>query len=117
MLEVPFALTIMAIFGVTITIVAVLIFGLSLLIEILGGILVVIILVLSLPFLFINWIIGLFMGKEYLILKDQNGKTIKVDEETYRENLEVFQDKFLGNEILPSWVHKYQKGNDKTNDH
>lgn len=57
------------------------------------------------------------MEKEYLILKDQNGRTIKVSEEDYRENIELFQDIKIVNEVLPNWIHKYKKGVSKSNDY
>lgn len=56
------------------------------------------------------------MEKEYLILKDQDGRTIKVSEEDYRENIELFQDIEIANEVLPNWIHKYKKGVNKSND-
>lgn len=45
---------------------------------------------------------------EYLIMKDQDGKTIKITEEEFRDNLELFQNLNIINETLPSWVFKYQ---------
>lgn len=51
------------------------------------------------------------MEKEYLILKDQNGKTIKVSEEEYKENQDLF-DSIINDESTqkPSWLVK-GKGN------
>lgn len=56
------------------------------------------------------------MEKEYLILKDQDGRTIKVNEEDYRENIELFQNIDVVNEVLPNWIHKYKKGVCTSND-
>ena len=46
--------------------------------------------------------------EKYLIMKDQDGKTIKITEEEYKDNLELFQSLNIINEQLPSWVFKYQ---------
>ena len=47
------------------------------------------------------------MPEEYLILKDQDGKTIKVSEEQYKENKELFDSIIKDDTIIkPSWMKK-----------
>lgn len=48
------------------------------------------------------------MEQEYLILKDAQGNTIKVSEEQYKNNPDLFNTIIEDNGNLPSWLSKYK---------
>lgn len=57
--------------------------------------------------LFLEFLIGYSMTEEVLILKDQNGQTIKVTEEQYKANKDLFDSIINDNRIdKPSWLRK-----------